>query len=40
VAGMVAAAHEASRPAPAPPTWTWSDAAAATWDVYERALAD
>jgi glycosyltransferase involved in cell wall biosynthesis len=40
VAGMVAAALEASRPAPAPPTWTWADAAAATWAVYERALAD
>jgi glycosyltransferase involved in cell wall biosynthesis len=39
VAGMVAAAHEASRPAPAPPEWSWADAAAATWGVYERALA-
>ena len=39
VAGMVAAAHEARRPAPDPPEWTWADAAAATWDVYERALA-
>ena len=39
VAGMVAAAQEAGRPAPAPPEWTWADAAAATWDVYERALA-
>ena len=26
------------RPAPAPPAWSWDDAAAATWDVYERAL--
>jgi glycosyltransferase involved in cell wall biosynthesis len=39
VAGLVAAAHSAQRPAPAPPSWTWDDAAAATWDVYERALA-
>jgi len=39
VAGLVDAAHAASRPAPGPPAWTWSEAAAATWDVYERALA-
>ncbi len=39
VAGLVAAAHAVRRPAPAPPDWTWDDAAAATWDVYERALA-
>ena len=37
VAGMVAAAHAARRPAPAPPTWTWADAATATWGVYEAA---
>jgi glycosyltransferase involved in cell wall biosynthesis len=39
VAGLVAAAHAAQRPAPAPPAWTWADAAAATWRVYEAALA-
>jgi len=39
VAGMVAAAHTARRPAPDPPAWTWSEAAAKTWDVYERARA-
>jgi glycosyltransferase involved in cell wall biosynthesis len=39
VAGLLAAAHAAQRPAPAPPAWTWADAAAATWAVYERALA-
>jgi glycosyltransferase involved in cell wall biosynthesis len=39
VAGLVAAAHTVQRPAPAPPEWTWDDAAAATWDVYEHALA-
>jgi glycosyltransferase involved in cell wall biosynthesis len=38
VAGMVAAAEVAERPAPGPPEWTWDDAAAATWDVYERAV--
>jgi glycosyltransferase involved in cell wall biosynthesis len=38
VAGLVAAAHAVQRPAPAPPAWTWDDAATATWDVYERAL--
>ena len=38
VAGMVSAAHAARRPAPDPPAWTWDDAAAATWAVYERAL--
>jgi glycosyltransferase involved in cell wall biosynthesis len=39
VDGLVAAAHAATRPAPAPPAWTWADAAAATWAVYEQALA-
>jgi glycosyltransferase involved in cell wall biosynthesis len=38
VDGLVAAAHSARRPAPAPPAWTWRQAAAATWDVYEKAL--
>ncbi|HVW18430.1 MAG TPA: glycosyltransferase family 1 protein [Solirubrobacteraceae bacterium] len=35
--GLVAAAEAAHRPVPAPPPWTWLDAARATWDVYERA---
>jgi alpha-1,3-rhamnosyl/mannosyltransferase len=35
--GLVAAAERAERPAPAPPAWTWVDAARATWDVYESA---
>jgi glycosyltransferase involved in cell wall biosynthesis len=39
VAGLLSAAHAAQRPAPASPAWTWADAAAATWAVYERALA-
>jgi glycosyltransferase involved in cell wall biosynthesis len=29
----------ATRPAPAPPAWSWEDAARVTWDVYERAVA-
>ena len=37
MAGLVAAAEAATRPAPAPPAWTWGDVAAATWETYERA---
>ena len=37
--GLVAAAEAAQRPAPQPPAWTWTDAARATWNVYERAIA-
>ncbi len=36
--GLIAAAEAATRPAPAPPEWTWEDAAAATWDVYAEAV--
>jgi glycosyltransferase involved in cell wall biosynthesis len=39
LAGLLAAGAHAQRPAPAPPSWTWEDAARETWDVYERALA-
>ncbi len=35
--GLVAAAESARRPAPAPPAWTWADAARATWEVYAEA---
>jgi glycosyltransferase involved in cell wall biosynthesis len=35
---LVRHAEGLSRPAPSPPDWTWNDVAAATWDVYERAL--
>jgi glycosyltransferase involved in cell wall biosynthesis len=35
---LIAAAESASRPAPAPLTWTWEDAARATWGVYARAI--
>jgi glycosyltransferase involved in cell wall biosynthesis len=37
--GLIAAAEAATRPAPPPPLWTWQDAAQATWQVYEDALA-
>ncbi|MCW2991003.1 MAG: glycosyltransferase family 1 protein [Solirubrobacterales bacterium] len=35
--GLLAAAAAVERPAPAPPTWTWQDAARATWEVYAEA---
>ncbi len=35
---LIATAEAAQRPAPKPPAWTWEDAAARTWDVYEEAL--
>jgi glycosyltransferase involved in cell wall biosynthesis len=35
--GLIAAAQNARRPAPAPPKWSWQDAARATWGVYARA---
>ena len=34
---LIAAAEAASRPAPAPPAWSWQDAARATWGVYAGA---
>jgi len=33
---LVRAAEAAHRPAPEPPRWSWSDAAAATWEVYQE----
>jgi glycosyltransferase involved in cell wall biosynthesis len=36
---LILAAQTISRPAPAPPAWTWKDAARATWQVYEQAAA-
>jgi glycosyltransferase involved in cell wall biosynthesis len=36
---LILAAQTISRPAPAPPAWTWEDAARATWRVYEQAAA-
>jgi alpha-1,3-rhamnosyl/mannosyltransferase len=38
--GLVAAAESARRPAPAPPSWTWEDAAAATWKVYAQVAGE
>jgi glycosyltransferase involved in cell wall biosynthesis len=37
--GLIEAAQAASRPAPAPLSWSWEDAARATWGVYARAIA-
>jgi glycosyltransferase involved in cell wall biosynthesis len=34
---LIATAEAVERPAPAPPPWSWEDAAAATWDVYAQA---
>jgi glycosyltransferase involved in cell wall biosynthesis len=34
---LVRAAESLERPAPAPPPWSWTDAAAATWEVYDEA---
>jgi glycosyltransferase involved in cell wall biosynthesis len=36
--GLVRAAEALVRPAPAPPAWTWGDAASSTWQVYTDAL--
>jgi glycosyltransferase involved in cell wall biosynthesis len=37
---LLDAAQNASRPAPRPPSFTWEDAARATWAVYSGAMAD
>jgi len=37
LAGLVAAAEAATRPAPPPPEWSWADAARITWEVYAAA---
>jgi glycosyltransferase involved in cell wall biosynthesis len=37
---LIAAAQGASRPAPAPPAWSWHDAARSTWRVYRQVLAE
>ncbi len=39
LSGLIRAAEDVARPAPAPPPWTWEDAGRATWGVYEHALA-
>ncbi len=38
--GLLAAGAAVKRPAPAPPAWTWADAARATWRVYSDASGD
>jgi len=40
MAALVATAERAQRPAPAPPRWSWSDAARSTWAVYAEAIAE
>jgi glycosyltransferase involved in cell wall biosynthesis len=37
---LIAAAESIERTPPDAPTWTWHDAARATWRTYERALAE
>jgi len=38
--GMLSLAESVRRPAPAPPAWSWQDAARATWSVYADARTD
>jgi alpha-1,3-rhamnosyl/mannosyltransferase len=35
--GLMDAAERVQRPAPKPPSWSWNDAARATWEVYTTA---
>ncbi len=35
---LIESAERSRRPAPAPPQWTWLDAARSTWRVYSRAI--
>jgi glycosyltransferase involved in cell wall biosynthesis len=37
--GLIAAAQDIGRPAPAPPRWSWRDAGRATWSAYSKARA-
>jgi glycosyltransferase involved in cell wall biosynthesis len=37
MAGLIKAAEAVSRPAPPPPSWSWREAARATWGVYAGA---
>jgi glycosyltransferase involved in cell wall biosynthesis len=39
IEGLLEAGASAVRPAPAPPDWSWTDAARATWSVYTEAAA-
>jgi glycosyltransferase involved in cell wall biosynthesis len=38
--GLLEAGARAVRPAPAPPAWTWADAARSTWTTYAAACAE
>ena len=40
MAALVAAAQRSTRPAPPAPSWSWDDAARATWAVYAEAAKD
>jgi len=40
LAGLLAAGAAAQRPAPAPPAFSWADAARATWAVYADVIAE
>jgi glycosyltransferase involved in cell wall biosynthesis len=35
---LIESAERSRRPAPAPPSWSWQDAARATWRVYRHAI--
>jgi glycosyltransferase involved in cell wall biosynthesis len=35
---LIESAERSRRPAPAPPQWTWQDAARSTWRVYRQAI--
>ncbi len=35
---LIESAERSLRPAPAPPSWTWQDAARSTWRVYQQAI--
>jgi glycosyltransferase involved in cell wall biosynthesis len=37
---LIESAERSCRPAPAPPAWSWQDAARATWRVYRQTLAE
>jgi glycosyltransferase involved in cell wall biosynthesis len=37
-AALIESAERSRRPAPAPPQWTWQDAARSTWRVYRQAV--
>jgi glycosyltransferase involved in cell wall biosynthesis len=38
IEGLIERAEQATRPAPAPPSFSWEDAATGTWDVYRAML--